>query len=122
MFHVESFINGYGALTVASRLPRGVLPAPSAADLTAIAQSCVERMMSELQRLGVRVQSIQRSRIHAPDRQWLPALVASRDAALKPCHAVNALVMHTGDIDRDAFAIEFDARLESATPRSEPGH
>jgi hypothetical protein len=122
MFHVESFINGYGALTVASRLPRGALPAPSAADLSAIAQSCIERMLGELERLGVRVQSIQRSRIHAPDRQWLPALLASRDAALKPCHAVNALVMHTGDADGDAFTVEFDVRLETGPPAGHPGH
>ena len=118
MLSLESFVDGHGDLTIVSRLPRGQLPAPSAEDIAAIAQSCVTLMLCELERRGVRPQRIHRSRIHAPDRRWLPALLASRDAALQHTQAVNALVMHTSDLNSDAFTMEFDARPDSRATRA----
>lgn len=117
MLSLESFIDGHGGLTIVTRLPRGQMPAPSAEDLTAVAHVCITLMICELERRGIRPEHVQRSRIHAPDRRWLPALLASRDFALRHSKAASTLMMHTADSAGDAFTMAFDTRVAArATP------
>ena len=112
---VDTFVDVAGELTVTARLPRGVVSTPSATEAESFARACVARILRELERFGVGPRQVERSRIGAADSEWLPALIASRDAALKPGRAISWLMLHTSECRADAFVIEFDARIDART-------
>lgn len=112
---VDTFVDLDGGLTVTARLPRGVVSTPGATEAESFARACVARVLRELERFGIGPRQVERSRIGADDSEWLPALIASRDAALKPGRAISWLMLHTSEHGADAFVIEFDARIDART-------